>query len=329
VRALAQLELAGGAEVIYRLARFVNASHDLWVSQRLRKVSGAHVFFGCQGVAMRSMTVARDQGWLTVLDAFHPLSHEDIVADERRRLGLPPSDMRRGRSQLAGEAVSADLCIAASVMTAESLIAVGVPKDRVAVIPYGVDLEKFRPRINRLDNRFRVLFVGKLTIHKGFQYLLDAWRRLDWPDAELVMIGQRVTADDQKVIARWAGPRVKWVASVDDISAEFAKADVFVLPSLIEGFGMVTLEAMASGLPVIVTTQAASIVRDGVEGFVVPAREPVTIAERIRRLYEDRALRRSMAHAARARAAEFPWSRYQQAITDLITELNRSRRSRR
>jgi starch synthase len=99
-----------------------------------------------------------------------------------------------------------------------------------------------------------------------------------------------------------------------DMPAVYRAADVLVLPSLLEGSALVVLEAMASGLPVIVTENTgADAVRDGVEGFVVPARSPEAIAARIEELASPE-LRRRMGGAARARALAFGWDAFHRAF---------------
>jgi glycosyltransferase involved in cell wall biosynthesis len=96
----------------------------------------------------------------------------------------------------------------------------------------------------------------------------------------------------------------------DKIHLEFQSADLFVLPTLAEGSAESVYEALAAGLPVITTKSAGSVVRDGIEGRIVPERDPEALAEAIRELTEDRALRDRMAVAARERARDFTWERY-------------------
>jgi glycosyltransferase involved in cell wall biosynthesis len=100
-----------------------------------------------------------------------------------------------------------------------------------------------------------------------------------------------------------------------------AAADVFVFPSLFEGSAVVSYEALACGLPSVVTPSAGSVVRDGVEGFVVAPRDVEALAARMERLGRDPALRARMARAARARALEYDWPRYHAALAGLIDQV--------
>jgi glycosyltransferase involved in cell wall biosynthesis len=103
-----------------------------------------------------------------------------------------------------------------------------------------------------------------------------------------------------------------------EVPSHMAAADVFVFPSLFEGSAVVTYEALACGLPCIVTAEAGSVVRHGVEGFHVPARDVSALAAEMRRFGEDPRLRARTAAAARSRALDFDWPRYHLAVADAV-----------
>jgi glycosyltransferase involved in cell wall biosynthesis len=104
-----------------------------------------------------------------------------------------------------------------------------------------------------------------------------------------------------------------------ELAEAFRKADVFVFPTLVEGMPLVVIEAMASGLPVITTPNGpGDIVRDGVDGFLVPPRNVDAIAERLEQLRLDPNLRISMGRAARERALKFTWEYYREKVVQRI-----------
>ena len=105
----------------------------------------------------------------------------------------------------------------------------------------------------------------------------------------------------------------------DALAEIYHRADVFVLPSLHEGSALVTYEALASGVPVIATPNAGSVVRDGVEGFLVPVGEIDPLAERLFDVYRDPERRREMARAARRRAEEFSWPAYGERLAAAVS----------
>jgi glycosyltransferase involved in cell wall biosynthesis len=100
-----------------------------------------------------------------------------------------------------------------------------------------------------------------------------------------------------------------------------AAADVFVFPSLFEGSAVVTYEALAAGLPSVVTPNAGSVIRDNIEGFIVPPRQIVDLARCMEQLGNDHELRTRMARAARLRALEFDWPRYHKSLLTAVEEI--------
>jgi glycosyltransferase involved in cell wall biosynthesis len=182
-----------------------------------------------------------------------------------------------------------------------------VDEEKLVVCPLGVNLDLFHPRQRPDDDVFRIVFVGQITQRKGISYLVEAFRRASIPRSELVLVGRPIGSADPW--ARIPGVRHIPLMPRTQLPAVYANADVYVLPSLVEGFGLTALEAMASGLPVVLSehTFGSDIVTDGVDGYVVPIRDPESIAERLRLLAADPDRRREMGRAARSRAEEHPW----------------------
>jgi alpha-maltose-1-phosphate synthase len=192
----------------------------------------------------------------------------------------------------------------------------GVPADRILRLPYGVDPDLFRPApAARPDRPFRALFVGQIGNRKGVRYLLEAWRRLALPDAELLLIGTPGRAGRQLLAEYRDGCRWLGGLPASELSRWYQSSDVFVFPSLAEGSARVTYEAMASGLPLVVTPNSGSVVRDGIDGFVVPARDVDSLCERLRQLHADADARREM--GARGRdliERRYTWRHYHRRL---------------
>jgi glycosyltransferase involved in cell wall biosynthesis len=147
-------------------------------------------------------------------------------------------------------------------------------------------------------------------VRKGAWYLLEAMRRLNHlKHLTLTVFGKQTVPD--RFLAPF-GDRIRCVPHVprNEMPHAYQQGDVFVLPTLFEGSALSVFEALASGLPVVTTPNAGSVVRDGVDGFVAPIRDAEALADRIERLYGDPALRREMSVRARERALEFSWQRY-------------------
>ena len=278
-----------------------------------------------EGFALPAFAARRARGdGGTVLN--YPVAHHRVRRRERlEELERQPrfastwpdfDDWPAGHEQrLDAEIELADAVLVGSTYAADTFVAEGVARERIKVIPYGVDLGTFTPagddeRERRVGARFEAIFTGQMTQRKGLSYLLEGWRLFARPGARLTIVGQPV--GDPAALSAHAGLfRHIPHQTRAQLARHYRDADVFVFPTLVEGMPLVVLEAMACGLPVIVTRNGpADIVRDGVDGFVVPARDPDAIAARLETLYNDPALRARMGRDAALRAAEFGWSAY-------------------
>jgi glycosyltransferase involved in cell wall biosynthesis len=178
-------------------------------------------------------------------------------------------------------------------------------------VPLGVDVERFTPAPRAQTRPSELLFVGRLRYYKGLDTLLHAL--VDLPGVHLTVVGTGPMQVPWKALAHELGliGRVTFAGEVDDadLPACYRHSDLFVLPANArsEAFGMVLLEAMASGLPCITTevgTGTSWIVQDGKTGLVVPPQDPSALAVAIDRLVRDPALYQAMAEAGRARVEE-------------------------
>ena len=234
-------------------------------------------------------------------------------------LSLPPEDFDR----LAGEASLADHCIVASSFSKDTLVESGVPEDRIHLAPYGIDLERFRycpeRRVQTKGRRLRLLFVGTINQRKGIKYLLDAIAMFPAEFVELVVCGRPV--DDLRLFRNFSGRvEVRPSVSAAELLDAYQTSDVFVFPSLGEGFGHVLLEAMACGLPVISTTRTAArdLVHDGIEGFLVSPGSATELGGSVEHFLQHPESVVQMGVAARRRAEEFTWPRFRLLVGNIM-----------
>jgi glycogen synthase len=192
----------------------------------------------------------------------------------------------------------------------------GLPADAGMVIPNGVDLgdpEKPVP----LDLPFAefVLGLGRVVKNKGFDLLIDAFHQLgqDRPDIGLVIGGDGAARFEllAKVQAMGLGDRVVLPGKLSrgQVTWAMGHARTFVLPSRVEPFGIVVLEAMSAGLPVVVSIHggATEIVRDGVDGLVVDPFDPQAIGAALGRVLDDTPERRRLTESGHARVEDYGW----------------------
>lgn len=249
------------------------------------------------------------------------LDHPDCAASLKQEweLALPEEDYQH----LVRETQMASRFLVASSFTRASLVEHGADPASISVVPYGVDLERFRPaplpRATKGSKRLELLFVGRINQRKGIKYLLEALRLLDTEEVHLTVCGRVL---DDLALFRPFGDRVTIRPSVsaDELLLAYQSADLFVFPSVAEGFGQVLLESLACGLPILSTTRTAApdLITDGVEGFIVEPRDPEALAQRIRWALSHREELEAMRQSARACAEQFTWGRFRNEIGSAV-----------
>jgi glycosyltransferase involved in cell wall biosynthesis len=226
--------------------------------------------------------------------------------------------------ELSSEPHLANGWIAASSYTAQTLAEHGIPVDRIAVVPYGVDTSAFPLRTCRFDHQqpFTVIFVGSLIQRKGLTYLLEAVRQISSPRVRVLLCGRGFI--DEQLLAEYRDVpfELRVGLPLPDLVHALHESDLFVLPSLAEGFGHVILEAMSAGLPVIATRNSAApdLIIGGREGFIVPIRSAEAIAERLEWALDNRETVAEMGILAAATARKFNWEAFRTKIRLAYTE---------
>lgn len=264
---------------------------------------GAGGVFGFNTASLEMLQAARQRGLMTVMEqCIAPRGYEEelLAAEQERFPGWEPPRVRGPATQETIEREreewdAADLILCGSEFVKRGVEYCGGPAERCLVVPYGVDA-RFAPvsREGR-SGPLRVLAVGEAGLRKGVGDAAEVGRLLG-SDVHIRWVGgvplsaQARAQVSATVELTGAVPRVS-------MRPQFEWADVFLLPSICEGSATVTYEALMSGLPVVTTPNAGSLVRDGVDGFIVPIRSPEAIAAALRRLHQDRALLAAMSSA--------------------------------
>jgi len=288
-----------------------------WVAKGL-KDEEVDIFDALDGGGLEAGRMVRDRGavWVCNRGSAHVLTQKRLLEEEHRRWGVPmprhwflPASVDRCLAEYGG----ADAVITPSRFVARSFIEQGLAAEKVYVCPYGVDLSLFRPQ-PKIDQKFRVLFVGTQTIQKGIGYLFEAVRPLvEKGLCELWLVGQPGN-DARRILHRNADlfqhrgriPRAK-------LSWIYSQGSVLVLPSIQDGFGLVQAQAMACGVPVIASTNtgAQDLFTDGIEGFIVPIRQAQTLRDKIIWMLDNPKARGEMAAAALRRVSKLGgWNSY-------------------
>jgi glycosyltransferase involved in cell wall biosynthesis len=275
-----------------------------WLAARVSQLHVDRAYLFTQ-IARESLRALRDRGVPTILDNpnGHIAHYRTAVRREFERWvkwpywGHPSAAMV---ARVETEYSLATVIRVASPWARQELVAMGVPADKVVVVPPVIDIDRYRPTpaARALEGPLRLVFVGSVSLGKGFPYLLTAMRRLGASRIRLEVVGATGDPWSRRLFETLARGLQVDVAPGDPRPA-YARAEALVLPTVHDGFGLVVGEAMACGLPVVTTEQcgASDWVEPGTTGAVVPAGDQDaltdTLAELLRR-------RRDLAEQGRA-----------------------------
>jgi glycosyltransferase involved in cell wall biosynthesis len=261
---------------------------DRWVLKQL--TPGDHVI-SSYGYTNASFAFARRHGGRTFLDGgnSHPDNFWEILEEEHRRWNSPhPPIARHAYERSRAMLPEVDYVLSPSAYVTRSFLTRGFKPAQILQNIYPVNLSHFQPGAGPRPKQrpLTLINTGGLSLRKGSPYLLDAFRliRRQHPDARLVLT--RVVRDDMRaVLPRYSDLPIDWSPSLGHPAlAELLRgADIFILPSLEDGFARTVTEALSCGLPVITTpnTGASDFVKPDVSGEIVPIRDPQAIADAV------------------------------------------------
>lgn len=257
-------------------------------------------------------------GWLLKVSSGTPY----VVT--RRLHHAERGSLARSRAYRASDClVAISQSIAQSVACRYDGMAVRIVHDAHAGMRNGQAVS--RKVLPELDGKIIVGHIGELDHdHKGQGTIIEAARAMSEsePGVHFVLVGEG--RDEQRFRSAAAGlDNVAFTGFVDNVEDYLAAFDLFVYPSLFEGLGSSLLDAMAFGLPIAASNVGGipEVVEDGVNGLLIPPEDPGSLVAALRRLLADTALRESMAHANRARAAEFDTARMTNAYESIYREI--------
>ena len=289
------------------------------------------IFHGRTACCLNTLRVAKRLGAVTLVEiaSRHPRHWRAAEIEECRRFGVDSRDggdmseslMRRREREFE----TCDRIVVPSEVARQSFAEMGYG-DKTEVVPIGVDADFFIPNHDVSPSPvFRVCYVGRLELAKGLGYLLQAWKRLALPRAELVLVGE-MKSQMKSVLKTYADSSLSLAGFLtpQEVAKRYRESSLFVLPSPNEGLAQVLLEAMASALPVVATdmTGAVDCMENGKEGIIVPARDVDRLAEAILWCYQHRDESRAMGVAARKRVEnQFTLEHYNQRVIALYRKV--------
>jgi glycosyltransferase involved in cell wall biosynthesis len=266
------------------------------------KLPAHDVFFGYSYASLEMLEFEKERGVFTIVDQVDPGPVEyRLVAEEMARhpemagqaAPFPGSHFDRARREWE----LANMIVVNSEWSRMAIVAEGAAMEKIEVVPLcyekGEGNRKTEKEIQKSPGPLRVLFLGQVNIRKGIHHLIEAARRLVKEPIEFLIVGE---PDLRPGVIAKAPANMRWIGAVPrgHVSSVYEQSDVFVLPTLSDGFAITQLEAMKHGLPVIATPNCGRVVEDGKTGFIVPAGDSQGLAEAIMHFVKDRDLATGM-----------------------------------
>lgn len=300
------------------------AADDAAFARRVAQATlPAHdVFLGFSYAALEALRAERARGILALVDQIDPGRLEwDLVRDEAERWPAfmqPPGPPPAGYYERAEEEWKvADLVLVNSEWARTAIVKQGADPARVEIIPLAYEAVPEEVQAPRAGAPLTVLWIGSVLLRKGIQYLLEAAKQLASEPVEFVIAGplgiRSEALERLPASIRFVGPVPR-----SEAARWYRKADVFVLPTISDGFAITQVEALSHGVPVIATPNCGEVVEDGRTGFIVPPRDAAALAAAIRRFIRDRNLSHSMREACRAAAGRFSIEAYGRRLNEII-----------
>lgn len=313
-----------------RLNIIKDNAFDYLVSKQLQKNDAYDLFVVWAHYGLKSMPVARARNAKIIVESgsCHIQAQEALLQEEFQCWGLkaPPIDQRI-IDKMCAEYDHADYIMTLSRFARQSFLSRGFKSEKILMAPCGVDVEFFHNQARKPEPTFRVIFTGLVTLRKGVQHLIQAWHMAKLPaqSTELIIVGT-MHKDFRSILStlplqaniRFTGPTSK-----SKLKSLYEQSSLFVLPSIEDGFGMVIGEAMASGLPVICSTNTAGpdLINDGEHGFIIKPGAVAMLAEKIRWCYEYREQAFSMGLKGLQRINGFTWNHYGDKVYTLYQQI--------
>lgn len=319
------------AVITDKIWEWAELSFDKWVSKELLK-NKPNIIHTYEHSALETLKVAKQHHIFTVYEQIsqHHTFFKTIIDQQFSQFPLLKSGINNLltnekaiiRNQKRDEELKlADLILCNSTFTKRTLLQAGIDDNKIKIIPLGFPVPLNKVPSKSKNKPFRFLFAGMQSLRKGTHLLFEAWRSCAFQvgEAELWLIGG--TNEELKL----GKPLPDNVMIKDSIPhtqlMEFYKeVDVFILPTLADGFGMVVTEAMSQGVPVITTTNSCGpdIIDNGKNGWIIEAGSIHAIVNILKLVFDKRNEIAMYKEAALAKAKSWQWKDYRMALTELI-----------
>ncbi len=304
---------------------------DLWVTRKLsKKISFVHTY---EHAALSTLKRANELQITSFYEqpSQHHLLFTEIVEEQWKlypqlktgsQVLLSNNDSVRRNKRRDEELAVADFIICNSTFTKKSLISAGINQEKLIVIPYGFPTVKEHITKKEIQpNKVIFLYAGNLSLRKGIHLLIDAWKKINAKEHELWLVGTKQLPD---FIFDNLPKSIKIYPNIPqpNLLEMMLKADVFILPTLADGFGMVISEAMSLGIPVICTNQCGGpdVITNNKDGKIIPANNKDALIEVINWAINNPQALQELGSNALIKSKSYPWSAYRKKLAAVVIE---------
>jgi glycosyltransferase involved in cell wall biosynthesis len=308
-----------------KMNRWNTLAFDRWTNNQ---IASCDAFIAISGAGLLTGHKVQANGGRFICDrgSTHQRHQENVVAEEYRRwnvrqpLSKPHITIREEKIYALADAITVP-----STVAQRSFVAMGIPAEKIHVIPYGVRLDQFTRTENPPRDSFEILFAGQVSLRKGIPYLLQAFTLLKHPNKRLTIAGA-VQDDIRPLLSTLPTDNVVFTGALpqSQLAKKMGASHLLVLPSVEEGLALVQGQAMACGCPVLATTAtgAEDLFTDGQEGFIVPDRDVDALTQRMQQIADDPNLQRQLSEASLLRVKTLGgWDQYGETWDRLLHQL--------
>ncbi|WP_373034675.1 glycosyltransferase family 4 protein [Sulfurimonas sp.] len=314
--------------------------HNLYSKEVVPTVKKKIDFFiGLSSFSLEGIKKANEYGVITIVDhgSINLEIEKEILLQEFKKFDVNKEYFNTVQNWIIDkeneEFIEADYILLGSTFAKETFIKKGFSENKLLVNNYGVDLNSFK-HVEKMDNKFRIIYCGSFSIGKGLHYLLKAFNELKINNAELWLVGASKIVDKalleviRKMNINFENIIFKGQFPQNELYKLYSQGTIFILPSLADGFAMVVPQALSCGLPVIVTesTGAKDIVKEGVNGFIIPPANKNAIKEKIEYLYNNADECEKMSKNAISSVLNgLTWDNYGDRLIDILEKCAKNR----
>jgi glycosyltransferase involved in cell wall biosynthesis len=280
------------------------------------KVGNPDIFVGWSGTSLKSIRKANDRGAVTIVErgSAHVGYQQEVLEEEYQRFEMRGMEEDKIEKELM-EYEEADYIAVPSEFAKNTFLDKGIDENKLIKTTLGTDIEDLKP-LESNGEEIDFLYVGTNDVRKGLIYLLEAWNSFPKEESEL-FVRASFNEEVNDIFYEAKGENMTFIEEyIQDLDDLYQKADVLVLPSIEDGFARVVTEAMACGMPVIVSenTGAKELVEEGENGFIVPIKDIEALKEKMSYFKQNPAEVERMGKNARDTAMKYTWGNYGEEV---------------